>query len=75
MGRSTLAASKGMLVHEHVHLYKFGETASYKVHGTERIGALRLTTLYLLSNSENCEHRKYFWNVIVFIGRSQSGVR
>ena len=33
-------------------------------------------TLGLLqSNSENREHQKYFWNVIVLQEKSQSGVR
>ena len=28
----------------------------------------------LQSNQENCEHKEYFWNVIVFQENSQSGV-
>ena len=27
------------------------------------------------SNRENREHQKYFWNIIVFQEKSQSGVR
>ena len=29
----------------------------------------------LQSNRENCEHQKYFWNVIVSQEKSQSGIR
>ena len=29
----------------------------------------------LQSNRENCEHQKYFWNVIVLQEKSQSGER
>ena len=29
----------------------------------------------LQSNQENCEHQKYFWNVIVLQEKSQSGAR
>ena len=29
----------------------------------------------LQSNQENCEHQKYFWNVIVLQEKSQSGTR
>ena len=33
-----------------------------------------IQNLVLLSNSENCEHHKYFWNVIVLQAKSQSRV-
>ena len=34
-----------------------------------------LPILWSLHNWENCEHQKYFWNVIVVQEKNQSGVR
>ena len=36
---------------------------------------IHLLYFILLRNSQNCEHQKYLWNVIVLREKSQQGMR